>query len=143
MIQLLQRLIAGRGTGTLPVNLRHGAIGEKAARKFLRKQGLKFLVANFRSERGEIDLVFKDEDCLVFVEVKARSSEEWVRPASAVDEERRWRLSRTALDYLRQIRNPKIKVRFDIVEVLLEGEKVGEVRHLPNTFPMSKPYSYI
>jgi putative endonuclease len=100
-------------------------------------------VANFRSERGEIDLVFKDEDCLVFVEVKARSSEEWVRPASAVDEERRWRLSRTALDYLRQIRNPKIKVRFDIVEVLLEGEKVGEVRHLPNTFPMSKPYSYI
>ncbi len=108
----------------------------------MKRQGLKFLTANFRSERGEIDLVMRDEDCLVFVEVKTRSSEEWVRPAAAVDKERRQRLTRTALDYLRLLRNPPVKLRFDIVEVLLQDGAVREVRHLPNTFPMERPYRY-
>ena len=48
---------------------------------------MKFLTANFRSPRGEIDLVFRDADCLVFIEVKTRSSEDWVRPAAAVDKD--------------------------------------------------------
>ena len=50
-----------------PEHLRRGRLGERAAKKFLQKQGLKFLAANFRSERGEIDLIFRDGDCLVFV----------------------------------------------------------------------------
>jgi putative endonuclease len=103
---------------------------------------LKFLTANFRSARGEIDLICRDKDCLVFVEVKTRSSEEWVRPAAAVDKERRQRLTRAALDYLRLIRNPQVKIRFDIVEVLLTDGAVTEVRHLPNTFAMERPYRY-
>jgi putative endonuclease len=86
--------------------------------------------------------VFRDGDCLVFVEVKTRSSEEWVRPAAAVDGERRRRLTRAALDYLRLIRNPAVKVRFDIVEVLLADSQVTKVRHLPNSFPMERPYRY-
>jgi putative endonuclease len=103
---------------------------------------MKFLTANFRTARGEIDLVFRDNDCLVFIEVKTRSSEEWGRPASAVDRERRQRLTRAGLDYLRLLRNPAVKVRFDIVEVLLDGEVVKEIRHLPNTFQMERPYRY-
>src|SRR5215471_19545406 len=117
-----------------PVHLQRGELGERAAKKHLRRQGLKFLTANFRSPRGEIDLIFRDADCLVFVEVKTRSSEEWTRPAAAVDAERRRRLTRAALDYLRLLKNPLVKVRFDIVEVLLEEGTVREVRHLPNTF---------
>ena len=89
-----------------PLHLRHGELGERAARKQLKRQGLKFLTANFRSPRGEIDLIFRDRDCLVFVEVKTRSSEEWVRPAAAVDRERRQRLTRAALDYLRLLKEP-------------------------------------
>ncbi|PYJ08826.1 MAG: YraN family protein [Verrucomicrobia bacterium] len=125
-----------------PLHLRHGELGERAAKKHLKRQGLKFLTANFRSERGEIDLVFRDHECLVFVEVKTRSSEDWVRPAAAVDRERRRRLTRTALDYLRLLRNPPVKIRFDIVEVLLQDGAVREVRHLANTFAMEKPYRY-
>jgi putative endonuclease len=125
-----------------PVHLLHGELGERAAKKHLRRQGFKFLTANFRSERGEVDLVFREEDCLVFVEVKTRSSEDWVRPAAAVNKERRQRLSRAALDYLRLLKNPQVKLRFDIVEVLLENSAVREVRHLPNTFVMEKPYRY-
>ena len=97
---------------------------------------------NFRSDRGEIDLVFRDEDCLVFVEVKTRSSEDWTRTAAAVNKRKRRLLCQPALDYLRLLKNPPVKIRFDIVEVLLENSAVHEVRHLPNTFVMEKPYRY-
>jgi putative endonuclease len=103
---------------------------------------LKFLTANFRSTRGEIDLVFRDGDCLVFVEVKTRSSESWVRPAAAVNARKRRLLSQCGLDYLKLLKNPQIKIRFDIVEVLLTDSAVREVRHLPNTFHLSPPYRY-
>jgi putative endonuclease len=127
---------------TLPAHLQHGALGEQAAKKHLKKSGMKFLTANFRTDRGEIDLVMRDGDCLVFVEVKTRSSETWGRPADAVDRERRRRLTRAGLDYLRKIKNPKVKVRFDIVEVLLEDGTTREIRHLPNSFAMERPYRY-
>ena len=125
-----------------PEHLRRGKLGERAAKKFLRRHGLKFLTANFRSPRGEIDLIFRDDDCLVFIEVKTRSSEEWARPAAAVDKERRQRLTRAALDYLRLLKYPAVKIRFDIVEVILHDSAVREMRHLPNTFAMEKPYRY-
>jgi putative endonuclease len=125
-----------------PEHLRRGELGERAAKKHLQKLGLKFLTANFRSERGEIDLIFRDNDCLVFVEVKARSSEDWTRPAAAVDARKRRLLSQTGLDYLRRLKNPEVKIRFDIVEVLLTDGEVRKVRHLPNTFSLSKPYRY-
>jgi putative endonuclease len=126
----------------IPLAHRHGAIGERAAKKHLKQLGLKFLTANFESDRGEIDLIFRDGDCLVFVEVKARSSEDWVRPAASVNQRKRRLLCQTALDYLTLLKNPQVKIRFDIVEVLLENSAVREVRHLPNTFVMEKPYRY-
>jgi len=125
-----------------PEHLRRGELGERAAKKFLQKAGLKFLTANFRSERGETDLIFRDGDCLTFIEVKTRSSEDWTRPAAAVDAERRRRLSQNALDYLRRLKNPPVKIRFDIVEVLLTAGEVREIRHLPNAFAMARPFRY-
>ena len=125
-----------------PEHLRRGELGERAAKKFLQRAGLKFLAANYRSEHGEIDLIFRDGDCLCFIEVKTRSSEEWTRPADAVDARKKKLLSQTALDYLRLLKNPEVKFRFDIVEVLLRDGEVREVRHLPNSFSLSKPYRY-
>jgi putative endonuclease len=141
-VNLLARLkdqISGKAQ---PEHMRRGELGERAAKKHLQKLGLKFLAANFRSARGEIDLIFRDGDCLVFVEVKTRSSEEWTRPASAVDARKRTLLSQTALDYLRRLKNPPVKIRFDIMEVLLTDGTVREIRHLPNTFPLARPYRY-
>ena len=137
-----ERIKTWRGKSSTPLHLQHGQLGERAARKHLRRLGLKFLTANFRSPRGEIDLVFRDGDCLVFVEVKTRSSETWTRPAAAVDARKRRLLAQTALDYLKLLHNPPVKIRFDIVEVLLEEGTVHEVRHLPNTFAMPAPFRY-
>lgn len=109
---------------------------------------MEFLTANYRSAHGEIDLVFRDRasqsgqklfignnaDCLVFVEVKTRSSEDWVRPAAAVDARKRRALSLAAEDYRRQLRDPRVKWRFDVVEVLLTEGAVREIRHVVNAF---------
>jgi putative endonuclease len=141
-MSILARVGAWWSGGVKPQHLRFGELGERAAKRHLRRKGLKFLTGNFRSPRGEIDLIFRELDCLVFIEVKTRSSEEWSRPAAAVDRERRQRLTRAALDYLRLLKNPMVKIRFDIVEVLLADGDVKEVRHLPNTFAMEKPYRY-
>src|SRR5437868_14475412 len=84
----------------LPLHLVRGNLGERAARNYLSSHGLKFLTANFRSSRGEIDIVCREKDCLVFVEVKTRSSEDWVRPAASVNARKRRLLSQAALDYL-------------------------------------------
>jgi putative endonuclease len=141
-MKLLGKLKAWFAGKDKPEHLRRGELGERAAKCFLQQRGLKFLAANFRSEHGEIDLIFRKDDCLVFVEVKARSSEEWTRPSSAVDVRKQRLLSQTALDYLRRLNHPKVKFRFDIVEVLLADGAVREIRHLPNAFPLSRPYRY-
>jgi putative endonuclease len=141
-MNLLEKIKARFAGKAKPEHLRRGELGERAAKRHLQKLGLKFLTANFRSERGEIDLVFRDGDCLVFIEVKTRSSEGWSRPAAAVNARKRRLLSQTALDYLRLLKNPEVKIRFDIVEVLLADGDVREIRHLPNTFSLSKPYRY-
>ena len=155
-MKLLTKLKACFAVKAQPEHLRRGKLGERAAKRYLQKQGMKFLAANFRSEHGEIDLIFRDDgrkgfcsifsgnetNCLVFIEVKTRSSEEWSRPADAVDARKKKLLSQTALDYLRLLKNPQVKFRFDIVEVLLADGVVREVRHLPNSFTLSKPYRY-
>ena len=141
-MNLWERIQAWRNPSSPPEHLRRGNLGERAAKKHLQSLGLKFLTANFRSRRGEIDLVFRDADCLVFVEVKTRSSEDWTRPAAAVNARKKRLLSQCALDYLRLLKNPEVKIRFDIVEVLLSDGAVREIRHLPNTFPMAVPYRY-
>jgi putative endonuclease len=124
------------------VTARRGELGELAAKKHLQKSGLKHLTSNFRSARSEIDLVFRDDDCLVFVEVKARAAGGWVRPAGSVNRRKKLLLTKCAFDYLRLLKTPPIKIRFDIVEVLLKGDDVMEVRHLPNTFTLTPPYRY-
>ena len=142
LVNLFAKLKTRFAGKAVPEHLRRGKLGELAAKKHLQKAGLKFLTANFRSDRGEIDLIFREDDCLVFVEVKARSSEDWARPAARVDAGQRRRISLCALDYLRLLKNPRVKIRFDIVEVLLHDGAVREIRHLPNTFPLAAPHRY-
>ncbi|HAV62688.1 MAG TPA: YraN family protein [Verrucomicrobiales bacterium] len=126
----------------LPEHLRRGRLGERVAKNHLQQLGLKFLTANFKSRRGEIDLIFRDGNTLVFVEVKTRSSEGWVRPAGAVNARKRRLLSMTALDYLKRLADPRVSIRFDIVEVLLSGGVVCEIRHLSNAFALSRPFRH-
>ena len=108
------------------------------AKRHLVAAGLKFLTANFKTKDSEIDIVFRDDECLVFVEVKARSEGGWTRPAAAVNQSKRALLSKAAAEYVRKLPDSNVKFRFDIVEVLLVDGEVSEVRHIPNAFPLTK-----
>ncbi|WCJ60133.1 YraN family protein [Fontisphaera persica] len=144
MWRWLQQFLGGP-TGRAPSaeHLQRGTAGERAARDYLGKQGWKLLAANYRVPEGEIDLVFRDREVLVFVEVKTRTDERWQRPAAAVDSQKRRRVSRAALAYLNSLGRPRVKFRFDVVEVLLPAEGPAVIRHWPNAFPLSQPYRYV
>lgn len=117
-----------------PVTHRHGTLGEQTAKAALKKKGLKFLTSNFSTPRGELDLIFRDGECLVFVEVKTRGMDTWTSPSRAVNARKEAAMRRTAAAYLRLLEDPYVKYRFDIVEVLLEAGEPREVRHLENCF---------
>ena len=136
------RLLNQGAEEVTPLNLRRGRLGEKSAQIFLERLGYRFVLANFRSKRGEIDLIFTHEGCVIFVEVKTRSSEKWKRPADAVNWKKQRRLSRAALDYLRTLKNPRVAFRFDIVEVILSRDSVVEIRHIRDAFRLTTPYRY-
>jgi putative endonuclease len=78
----------------------------------------------------------------VFVEVKTRSGENFGRPIEAVDREKRKRISRGALAWLRMLDNPDILFRFDVVEVIMAGNEKPRVEVIRNAFSLTKPYLY-
>ena len=125
-MNLLEKLKAKFAGKVKPEHLRRGDLGEQAAKKFLQQSGLKFLVANFRSKRGEVDLIFRDGDCLCFIEVKARSSELFGLPVEAVTREKRQRLRVLAAKWLDDSPVRPKEIRFDVVAVLRGEVEVFE-----------------
>jgi putative endonuclease len=123
-------------------HLRRGARGEKLARRYLKRNGYKVLFRNFRGSGGEIDVVCRDNDTLVFVEVKTRGREDFGRPVEAVDRDKRKRISRGALAWLRMLDNPDILFRFDVVEVIIADDAKPRIELIKNAFPLAKPYLY-
>ncbi|MEY2479603.1 MAG: putative endonuclease [Verrucomicrobiota bacterium] len=110
----------------------------------MRERGYKILYRNFRGRSGgEIDLVCRDDDTLVFVEVKTRTREDFGRPFDAVDRDKQNRISRGGLAWLRLLDNPEILFRFDVVEVIIAEESAKpRLELIKNAFALSKPYIY-
>src|SRR6478752_495562 len=124
-----------RSSSSRPRHLRLGTRGENLACQFLRKNGYKILYRNFRGRSGgEIDLVCRDGDTLVFVEVKTRTDEDFGRPFDAVGREKQKRISRGGLAWLRLLDNPEILFRFDVVEVVIAPEAKPRLELLRNAF---------
>lgn len=106
-----------------------GETGERLAAKQLWRKGYRVLYRNFRAPGGgEIDLVARHGETLVFSEVKTRTSERFGRPAAAVDREKERLLLRGANAWLRELNHPELIFRFDIIEVLLSEEHPPEIR---------------
>jgi putative endonuclease len=127
----------------LSEHLRLGARGEKLACAFLRRGGYKILYRNFRARHGgEVDIVCRDGDSLVFVEVKTRTREDFGRPVEAVNAAKRQLISRGALAWLQLLDNPDILVRFDVVEIVLAEDGQPHFQLIRDAFPLSGPYIY-
>ena len=115
-------------------HLRLGCRGEHLAATALQELGLDILCRNYRGSQGELDIVARDGTTLCFVEVKTRHRSLRSRPAEAVTEAKRRHLLRTAAQYRRQIGDPPLVYRHDIVEVVFENGKLLELRYLRNAF---------
>ncbi len=112
-----------------------GEMGEALAARWLWVKGLKVLYRNYRAPSGgEVDIVARHGETLVFCEVKTRSSDQFGRPAAAVDEEKRRLIARGATGWLRELRFPPVVYRFDIVEVILEEGEIPEIHHIESAF---------
>ena len=110
---------------------------------FLRRKGYRILYRNFRARRGgEVDIVCRDRDTLVFVEVKTRTREDFGRPVEAVNAAKRKLIARGALAWLQLLDNPDILVRFDVVEIILAENGQPRFELIRDAFPLSAPYVY-
>ena len=113
------------------------------AARFLRRQGFKILHRNFRGRHGgEIDLVCRERDTLVFVEVKTRTREDFGRPVEAVNRQKQHRISLGAFAWLRLLGNPDILFRFDVVEVIVAAGAAPRIELIRNAFQLPEPYIY-
>ena len=112
-----------------------GDRGERAAAKFLKRQGYRIVQRNYSTPWGEIDLVALDGNTIVFVEVKTRASLIAGRPEEAVTLEKQKTLTRMALSYLKKYKLLECPARFDVVAIIWpDDNSPPEIRHLRNAF---------
>jgi putative endonuclease len=109
-----------------------GDRGERAAARHLKRQGMRVLLRGYRTKQGEIDLIARDGETLVFVEVKARRQGV---PAEAVTPEKERRLTLTALQFLRRYNLLEERSRFDIVAIVWPDDRTPpRIEHFKNAF---------
>jgi len=110
-----------------------GELGERIAERWLRRNGWRVVQRRFRSGHRDIDLIVEQGDTVAFVEVKARRGSEFGDPVEAVNWSKQKELARSASVWIDRHGRPSDSYRFDVVGVLVEGERV-RVRHVPNAF---------
>jgi len=100
-----------------------GTRSERAAARYLKRQGFRLLARNYSCPHGELDLVAAEGRCVVFVEVRSTGGDDPLRPALSVDQEKQRRLTDLALYYLRQHRLLDCMARFDVLAISWPPDK--------------------
>lgn len=115
-------------------NIEIGRFGEKTASIYLKKNGYLILDNNFRCNLGEVDIIARHRDTIVFIEVKTRKSNLYGTPAQAVNRSKQNKIIKTALYYLKINNKFNDNIRFDIVEVWHKDYKLLDVNIIQNAF---------
>lgn len=110
-----------------------GNKGEELAVKFLRQKGYLIVERNFKTKFGEIDIIAKDNNTIVFVEVKTRTNDYFGYPFEAVDERKRVKLKNLALIFMKKY-NKEFPIRFDIVSILFMSNGDKKIEHIEDAF---------
>ena len=106
-----------------------GQVGEKKAVTYLKKQKFKILCRNYKTKLGEIDIIAKDNDYVVFIEVKTRSSITYGAPSEAVNKAKQHKYILVANQYLMQNKLTESPCRFDVIEI-----ENGKINHIIDAF---------
>lgn len=113
-----------------------GEKGEEIAVRHLKKEGYKIIETNYRTKLGEIDIIAKDKDTIVFAEVKTRKSVQFGDPKQAVTIQKQKKISRVALCYLKATGQSAARARFDVVGVISNRDK-DQVEIIKNAFELA------
>lgn len=109
-----------------------GIKGEEIAAAYLKNEGYNILKRNYKVPYGEADIIAKDKDTVVFVEVKTRTNKSFGHPFEAVDFRKQERLKRIALFYIKSIKT-NFKVRFDVISITSEAGE-HKINHIKEAF---------
>jgi len=116
-----------------PTRIEVGATGERLAVDYLKGLGYVILQRNFRCRQGEIDIIARQDDCLVFVEVRTKKGREFGTPEESITSSKKERLIALAEAYLQTLPSPPLSWRIDVVAVELEGDgSVSRLEHIEN-----------
>lgn len=115
-------------------NKQLGALGEKHAAQFLRNKNYKILETNFSCCFGEIDIIAKDKNSIVFVEVKTRRSTNYGKGMEAVNFHKQQKLKKAALYYINENDPVFSNIRFDVIDILIKDDQHIEIIHIENAF---------
>jgi len=114
-----------------------GNYGEDTAVKFLQKNKYKIIEQNYSCKFGEIDIIAKDKNILVFVEVKSRTNEKYGTPGMAVNYYKKKNIINTAKHYIMKNKLQNEFCRFDVVEVFVTDDD-NNIRLIKNAFMISE-----
>lgn len=131
-----RRPAVANGEGPAAARARLGREGEEAAARHLEKKGLVLLDRNWRQGRLELDLVCREGDTLVFVEVKSRRHDALARPDEALTPRKRRTLVRAARAWLAAREAWSRPCRFDVVTVLADDSVILHLEHIPHAFDL-------
>lgn len=112
---------------------RVGTAGEDLAVRYLKKEGYEILQTNFRFERAEVDVVARQGEALVFVEVKSRRSKSFGGPEEAVTPRKQQQLHKAAEGYLFEHGIDDVECRFDVLAIYFHGGKAS-IDYIQNAF---------
>ncbi len=115
-------------------NVFYGNLGEDIATRFLENKNYKILDRNYRALGNEIDIVARDKDEIVFVEVKTRNSHKFGEAYEAVDKYKMENIILTSKAYIEKYSLYDIMIRYDIIEVYLKEKKIN---HIIGAFDLS------
>ena len=111
-----------------------GSWGEQQALSFLYKKGYTLIKKNYRSRFGEIDLIVKNDEFIVFVEVKVRKNTDFAHAREFVGNKKQNKIQTTANLYLSK-REPNLQPRFDVIEIYTNSEILKpQINHIENAF---------
>jgi len=109
-----------------------GKEGEDLAADFLKKKGFRIIEKNYRTVFGEIDIIARDHDVIVFVEVKTRAGNAFGHPFEAVNQKKIEKIRKVALCFMKSIKQEP-PARFDVLSITRDGGKTC-VEHIQDAF---------
>ncbi len=115
-------------------NKNKGEWGEDIATEFLMRKGYSIIERNYRYGNGEIDIIARDKDILVFVEVKSRHSLKFGHPLEGISKSKVSQIKKIAFSYLYDKEITDIQCRFDVIGILKPQGGKAEITHLENAF---------